>query len=749
MSNRIKGITIELDGDTRGLDNALKDVNKQTRNTQNELREVERALKFEPGNTELIAQQQQLLAEQIQNTSQKLDVLRTAQQQVQQQFERGEISGEQYRAFNRELIRTESQLQSLEQRLDESGRAAEESGTDFKRLGETVEKAGDKMKGVGESLSKNVSAPLAAFGTGAILSAAQFDNAAGQIQAALGTTAEEAEKLENIATSVWKEGFGESLEEVSNGLIRVKQNIQGVSDSAELERITRDALALAKTFDSDVNEVTRAGNNLMVNFGISSEEAFDMMAKGAQNGLNFSNEMFDNLAEYAPLWADMGYSAEEMFGILEAGAENGVYNLDYLNDVMKEFQILATDGSKATTDAVSALGPEVEKVWEAFSNGEATVADMSQIAVTELAKIDDKVKQNELGVALFGTKWEDLGGDVVLSMLASGQALEGFEGTMNNLAETQEQTFGQRWESFTRTAAASLEPLGKILLDLAEDWLPKVISVVEKVAKWFSDLSPIMQKVVVVVGAIAAAIGPMLVVMGSVISAVGKIIPLFAKLSGAGKLVGTVIGALSGPIGIAIAAITAIIAVGVLLYKNWDTVKLKANELWTSIKNAFQSIKSAIEGPINAAKSTVLGVITAIKTAFSNMSLKLPEIKLPKLPKFSLTGNFSLNPPSVPKLNVKWNALGGIFNKPTILNSRAGLQGVGEAGSEAILPLNAETLAGIGKGIAEQMGNGMPSTIVVQSILDGRVVAQSVTPFISQNQYNTASLAGLTKGVSL
>lgn len=178
-------------------------------------------------------------------------------------------------------------------------------------------------------------------------------------------------------------------------------------------------------------------------------------------------------------------------------AKQGVYNLDYVNDVMKEFQIRATDGSKSTLEAVAALSPETQKVWDAFSEGKATVADMSQAAVADLAKIDDKVKQNELGVALFGTKWEDLGGGVVLSMLAAGESLEDFEGAMAKINEVRFDTVGAAIKGIGRILLVDLVmPIGEAVLpylnDLAtflRDNLPEAI---EKTKSIFQTVAPIL-----------------------------------------------------------------------------------------------------------------------------------------------------------------------------------------------------------------------------------------------------------------
>lgn len=618
---KIKGITIELAGDATPLEKALKDVDKASRNTSKELSQINRALKFDPENTALLQQKFDVLQDAIKNTETRLNALKQAQTEVDRQFQAGEIDAKTYREFQREIEITEGKLKAFKQQAEDT-KVKIDSQVDAKpidklkqkleEVSESAKETGEKIKNVGENMSK-VSAAVGAAGVGAGVAAAQFDNAAGKIQAALGTTAEEAAKLEEKAKNVWKAGFGESLDEVTNALIRVKQNMHNLDDG-EVEKVTQNALLLAKTFDSDVNEVTRAANNLMEGFGLSAEEAFDLMTAGAQRGLNFSNELFDNLSEYVPLWSQMGFSAEEMFGVLERGVQSGVYNLDYLNDVMKEFQIRVKDGSKTTSDAFAELSNETQKVWKDFLDGKATVADVAYAVVGELKSMDDQVMANQIGVGLFGTKWEDLESKAMYAMLGSKEAMEGFEGATQKASDAVEQTFGQRWESFTRNAAASLEPLGNALLDIAEDWLPKLAGTLESVANWFSNLSPFAQQVIIAIGGIAAVIGPFLVIIGQIISAVGALIPLFS--------------ALTGPIGLVIGVITALIAIGVALYKNWDEVSAFLTQCWEGIQNVASTVWTAIKDFFTSIweqiKEIFETVVTAIfehlKSYWQNMS---------------------------------------------------------------------------------------------------------------------------------
>ncbi|WP_042891437.1 phage tail tape measure protein, partial [Bacillus cereus] len=245
--------------------------------------------------------------------------------------------------------------------------------------------------------------------------AIEFDGSQRKIQASLGLTGKGAENLQKIAVDTWKKGFGENLEEVDNALIKVYQNMRDVPHE-ELQGASENVLTLAKVYEVDLNEATRGAGQLMSRFGLSTQQTFDLLATGAQAGLNYSDELFDNLSEYAPLFKQAGFSADEMFTILANGTKSGSYNLDYINDLVKEFGIRVQDGSKGVKEGFGDLSEETQKVWESFNEGKGTAADVFNAVLGDLQKMDDKVKANQIGVALFGTKWEDMGAEAVLSL---------------------------------------------------------------------------------------------------------------------------------------------------------------------------------------------------------------------------------------------------------------------------------------------------------------------------------------------
>lgn len=585
IAETIKGINILIGSDTTGLSKALSDVNKNARDIQSELRQVEKLLKLDPTNTELLAQKQKLLGDAVANSREKLDRLRAVQEQVNQQFARGEISEGQYRAFQREVAATEQELRRLQDRLEETGKASN-------KLGETLEKAGGKMKSAGEKMSLGLTAPIVAAGGAILKGAVDAENAQAKLQAALGATGEEAEELGNIAEAVWKNGFGENIAEVNGALVTVKQNMQLAGEP--LQEFTEGAMTLADVFGVDVQESTAAARVMVENFGISGQDALDLITVGFQQGGDFSGELLDTLREYSPQFATMGMSADQMLGILISGAQAGAWNLDKVGDAVKEFNIRAQDGSKTTAEGFAAIGLNAEQMGQAIAQGGEKGQQAFTATIAALAAMSDPVAQNTAGVALFGTQWEDVRLKVIMAMADGVKGIGDFQGATEEAARAAyDNNPGLALTMAMREMQAAIGPA---LLPLADVITNTVVPAVKSLAQWFKNLSPEGQKVVLVIAGIAAAIGPALVVIGSMAAGFSSVIGVVGKL--APQLASLVLG--MGPVGIAIAAV---VAAGILLYKNWDTISAKAQELgvklgevWENIKNKVSDIWESITG---------------------------------------------------------------------------------------------------------------------------------------------------------
>ncbi|MCU5105610.1 phage tail tape measure protein [Bacillus cereus] len=436
---------------------------------------------------------------------------------------------EMFQLFGTIGIKAEGAYKDLQQFEDRVQQTANGMHDKFQKAGESISHVGNKMKDVGTNMTAGVSLPLAGIGAAAVKVASDFDASQRNIQSSLGLTEKGAENLGKIAKETWKDGFGQSIEEVDQSLIKVYQNMKEVPHE-ELEEATKSAMTLGKTFDSDINEVTRGAGQLMNQFGISSKEAFDLFAAGGQEGLNYSNEMFDNVSEYAPLYKQAGFSANEMFTIMANGTRDGSYNLDYINDLVKEFGIRVQDGSKGVANAFAEMSPETQKVWDNFNKGKGTSADVFNAVLGDLGKMDDKVKANQLGVAVFGTKWEDMGAQAVLGLNDANGALGDVEGTMGKMQKTQQEAFGVRWQKLMRTTMASLEPVGQAIIDIAEVALPPIIKAVELAAKAFSSIPKPIQIGIVAILGMVAVLGPLIAMMGFMTSGVGAFVGSFRFL---------------------------------------------------------------------------------------------------------------------------------------------------------------------------------------------------------------------------
>lgn len=485
----------------------------------------------------------------------------------------------------------------------------------IKELKKKLEKTAKQAEKIGKNMSTYVTVPITALSAAGFKAAMDISGSLKTIQNGLGITKDEAQELTDVANDIYKKGFGQSLDEVSRAVVNVKQNFKDLVDENNIDKVTQDALILAETLGEDINWVTRAGTTMMKEFGTSSEEAFDLIAWGSQNGLNFSQEMLDNIAEYGPLFSNMGYSAEEYFNMLKQGSEEGAYNLDYINDVMKEFQIRVKDGSDKTADAMELMSESTQQVWKDFLDGKGTVKDVNDAVLKELGSMDDKLKAGQIGVELYGTKWEDLESDAVLALGGVDSEINNLDGTMKNITKSQEESFGNRFKSMLRESKDALIPLGEILLNLAQQMLPPLINTITKLAEWFSNLNPITRNVILVVIGLVAALGPLLMIAA-------QIIPF---------LIGLKLATLGWSLAIiGIIAVVAIAAYFIIKYwdeivtfikealkkseefivNSWNWVVSKSKEIWGWIKDFFKKywdeLLAIFTGPIGILIYTII-----------------------------------------------------------------------------------------------------------------------------------------------
>ena len=276
----------------------------------------------------------------------------------------------------------------------------------------------------GSAIGKALSAGFKVAGTAAVAAAAymgkigmEYQSATGQIAAATGATGAELENLQGVMESVYGNNYGENMQEVADAVATVNQQMKGLSGD-ELQGVTEGAFVLRDVFQYDVAESVRAAEALTKNFGVSGQEAMNLIAAGSQNGLNFSGELLDTISEYSVQFAKVGIDADQMFQIMQAGADSGAWNLDKVGDAIKEMSIRVVDGSDTTIAAFKTLNMDADAMAQSFAAGGESAQKAFRDTVAALASMEDPVQQNSVGVKLFGTMWEDLGPEVV-SQLAS------------------------------------------------------------------------------------------------------------------------------------------------------------------------------------------------------------------------------------------------------------------------------------------------------------------------------------------
>lgn len=611
MPPTIKGISIEFEGKTTGLDKAVADVNKTARDLQSELKQVDKLLRFDPENTELLAQKQKLLADTIANSQEKLDRLKAAEQQVDEQFKKGDIKERQYRAFQREVAKAEQDLRRFEGRLESTEKKARDLGETVKAAGEKVQGIGEKVSSAGEMMSVGITAPVLAAGGAMLKGAMDAQTAQGRLQASLAITEEAAEDLEVVAKQVWENGFGESIDDVNRAIVSVRQNI-GWLTGTELKDVTEGAMTIADIFEQDVTDVTRVAGVMIKNFGVSGVNALDIIAGGFKLGGDFSGELLDTLREYSPQFASLGLNAEQSMGMLIEGARQGAWNLDKVGDAAKEFNIRAQDGSKTTADGFKVLGLDAEKMGSSIAKGGADAQKAFIATITALAGIKDPLKQNQAGVALFGTQWEDVRSKVVTAMAAGVEWSGEFKGALD---ETKKAAYDNNpWQAIEKAVRELQNAIGPVLLPIASMIRDTVVPAVKSLVGWFKGLGPEGQKVALGIAGIVAAIGPLLVGLGPVISTIGS---LMVAMSTAG----ITIGAIAAPIGIAIAVIAGLAAIAYLVYKNWDSVKIAVMPIIQGMvaffTQQFGVIKAWIDQNLPLMRAAFTNVMTAIQAIWS------------------------------------------------------------------------------------------------------------------------------------
>lgn len=647
MANRIKGITVEIGGDTTKLQTALKGVNGEIRNTQSQLRDVEKLLKLDPGNTELLAQKHKLLGQAVEETKGKLATLKTAAEQANTALANGEITQEQYDALQREIIETEQDLKKLETQANQSATAMQKIAAS----GEKLKTAGDNIFSAGQKLLP-VTAGVTALGTAAVSTAANFESAMSQVQATMGVTKDSMSQVDGQSVNTM-----DTLSELAKKM--GSETAFSASECAE----ALNYLALAGYDTQEMCDTLPTVLNLAAAGSIDLASASDMVTDAMSAlgmGVSESDKMVDQMAKTASTTNTSVAQLGE--GILTIGAtaksiKGGTAELNTALGILANNGIKGVEGGTHLRNVILSLQNPTDKAAAAMSqlgvdvyDSEGNMRSLNDILGDLNTSMDGMTSQEKSNIinnifnktdlssvnallANTGDTWDDL-----------QQSIANSGGAAQQMADTQlDNLQGQ-----LTILKSALEGLAISFGELLMPAIKQIVGWVQKFVDWLNGMDEGTKKVVVTVALLAAALGPVLIVVGKVISAVGTIMTVIPKIAGVINTVKTAFAALNvtmlaNPIALIIAAITALVAAFIYLWNNcegfrefwinlWENVKKIAIAVWNGLKEFFaaawegivsvattvwEGLKIFFTGLWEGIKSIFTTVVTAISTFLS------------------------------------------------------------------------------------------------------------------------------------
>lgn len=589
----IRGITVQIGADTTALTAALRDVNDASFKIGKELRDIEKMLRFNPGDTELLAQKQKLLGDQVATTSEKLNRLKEAQEQVNEQFQEGEISEAQHRAFQREIVKTESQLKNYEKQLRAVNLENDEFKQSMDRLGKSLDEAGKKMASIGGDLTKKLTVPSAGIGAIATKIGMDFESAMSKVRASSGASAKEMELLEKAArdagasTSKSATDAADALGYMALAGWDTKTSIEGLMPVLRLSEAGNIDLARASSLVTD--SMSALGVQVQ-----DLEGYLDVVAQTARNSNTNIDQMAEAYIKVGGTLRGLNIPIEESSVALGMLANAGIKGSEAgagLNAVLLNLTA-PTGRAKEALDGLGYSAFDAEGNFKGLDqvlfDFKALTADMSEEQRNlTLAMIGGKNHTKDLNALLNGL--DDSYGDLK-------QAVMGADGALNDMADTMlDDTKGSLIQ-----LQSALEELALKIYDVMQPAIKGLIDAIRGFVGWLDQLNPAVQRTVIVIAGIAAAIGPALIIFGKLATGVGAVVTAFGTLSAfiTAKLIPAIM-AINWPVVAVIGAIAGLATVAYEVYRAWDEVKGALSATWEYLKaqanGLYLSIAVAME----------------------------------------------------------------------------------------------------------------------------------------------------------
>lgn len=612
--------------------------------------------------------QLELLTKQTETQRSKVDQLRAMYEKSAQKT--GENSTATLK-WKEALTNAETELMRLESEL-RSATGAESYAERLAEASQKLDTIGTKVSDVGKTLSKTVTGPILAIGTASIAAFKEVDAGMDTLAKMTGATGDQLKELgeimEGIATTI-----PASFDDVSKAVGEVNTRYGVTGD--QLEELSQQYVKFAEITGSDVVSAVDSSQKALAAYGLGADAAadyLDTLAKVSQNTGISTDALSNGIVNNAAAFQELGLSIEQATGFMGMVEKSGANSETVMTGLRKALKASAKEG-KSLDQALADLQDQI-------LNGSDSMDGLTA-AYDLFGKSGDQIYAAVQNGTLDFRNMASAAAD------ASGTVSATFEATLDPIDQLQ--------TSLNSAKIAGAE-LGTAMMTVAGPALQQVADWARQGAEWFKNLDEGTKESIVKFAGLAAAIGPVLVVGGGLISTIGniaggasKLIGLFGNLSGVSGALGSAIGFLSSPIGIAVLAITGITAAGVLLYQNWDTIKQKAAELGSAVSDKWNGIKASISSAIEGARQAVSNAVSRMKSIM-NFSWSLPRLKLPHI---SISGGFSLMPPSAPSFSISWyrkaydQAM--MFTRPTVLGTSSGMKGFGDgSGSEIVIGAN-------------------------------------------------------------
>lgn len=507
-------------------------------------------------------------------------------------------------------------IRNLIEELKQAGDAAQDTAEDVGQIAENTKGAAlmqtaDQLSAVGDKIQD--------IGTKAMDAYSETENAVTKVNAYFGETGQAAEESANVIKSVYSDGVGESMDSVADAVLMVKKNLGDLSET-DLTNLTQQAITLDELYGIDMNETLRGVNSLMQQYGLTAQEAMDYIVVGTQNGLDKTNELGDNLSEYAGKFSQAGYSASEYFQLLDNGLKNGAYNLDKVNDAINEVTTRLVDGTIG--ESIGSFSTKTQELFTSWQNGGATQKQVIDSIVADIGNCTNQQEALNLAALAFGTMAEDGNLKFITSLTSVGSTYDSVKGSAQGMFDATT-TPMQQMESNTRKLQQALVPLGEKLAELANAILPPLVSVITTIGGWFERLPGPVQNFVIILGALLAAFTALTPVIAAISVAMGALnismLPIIAV----------------------IAAVAAAIAGIIAIIQNWGAITQWFGELWNTIctgigamvdslkawfSNLWTHLQSVWEGICNVVQTAVMLLGSIIQGAIDIITLPFQMI---------------------------------------------------------------------------------------------------------------------------